>query len=394
MHTVAAPVIILGVIALIAFYVVRFVAMRQKNRLLQVALSVLSAIAVAGWIVTMAIGIKTSSSSGYYIASIAFTCTYVVIVPLIFITLVSLISKLPRLWKSEPMNWLDKAGLAVGVMILILMIAGCFTRKSLSVSNHEIIDEALPAEFDGLRIAQISDMHLESFGNDTVFISRMVNRINELKPDVIVFTGDIVSRRADELKPFVKPLSRLRAPLGVYAILGNHDYADYVEMTDEERIADRQQLRQLYSMTAFTLLRDSTVYLTSIPDTIALIGTENISTGRHRFNTYGSLRKAYPCIGDNKYKILLTHDPAFWVDSIADKVDANINLTLSGHTHAMQCRVLGWTPASLSFKTPAGLYSTDDGRRLYVNVGIGTVGPLTRVGANPEITLLTLKRNP
>ncbi|MDE7394329.1 MAG: hypothetical protein K2M80_07635, partial [Muribaculaceae bacterium] len=109
--------------------------MKQKSLLLRVVLTALSIVAVAGWIVTMAIGIKTSSSSGYYIASIAFTCTYVVIVPFIFITMVSLISKLPRLWKAKQLNWLDKSGLAVGGLILILMFTGCFTRKSLSVSN-------------------------------------------------------------------------------------------------------------------------------------------------------------------------------------------------------------------------------------------------------------------
>ena len=195
-----------------------------------------------------------------------------------------------------------------------------------------------------------------------------------------------------ELLPHVSPLSRLTAPDGVISILGNHDYGDYSVWPDlsakEENIVQMHNLQR--EKMNWRLLLNETVFIHRGKDSIAVIGVENI--GDPPFHKYGSLTKAYPATGDNVVKILLTHNPAHWVDSIADSTQNNIALSLSGHTHAMQMEVAGWSPAVFRYPTWGGIYCDRDGsHKLYVNIGMGTVGFPARIGATPEITIVTLK---
>ena len=321
---------------------------------------------------------------------------------LIFIFITLLLSKLvfcvtdwiahiPVIIGLKRPGWLSAAGVVLALGTFLVMWWGALiNRNRIAVTDIQVISQRWPQAFDGYRIVQISDLHTGTWGTDTTFMSRLTDRINTLDPDLIVFTGDIVNRRSDEFEPMVSAFGRLRARDGVYAILGNHDYGDYCKWPDEkDHMADRRNLRRLYGLTGHRLLLNETVYLTRGNDSIALIGVENI--GEPPFSTYGDLAKAYPDTGDSMPKILLTHNPAHWTKSIENNRDTNIDLTLSGHTHAMQIQVAGVTPSSIRYKTPWGVYTDTLGHTLNVNRGAGTVGMPMRLGATPEITLITLK---
>lgn len=329
-------------------------------------------------------------------------------IPKYIAVILDLIASLPRLWGARRMHWLTVTGIAAAILSFCAIWWGSLVNRfRLQTVEVEIPVEGLPRSFDGLRIVQFSDLHTGTFAGDTAFVSRIVDSINALHPDVIVFTGDIVNRQSDEMLPFVGTLSRLHAPMGVYAILGNHDYGDYRNWRSQaDREANLELLYDAYRRTGIDLMLNTHRWLKAGGDSIALIGVENI--GDPPFKTYGSLRAAYPDLGDSNVKVLLSHNPQHWVDSIAGNPAVNIPLTLAGHTHAMQMEVGGISPAALRYPTWGGLYdsaaiagdSTDsaggDADRsrslLYVNIGSGTVGIPVRLGATPEITVLTLRR--
>lgn len=305
---------------------------------------------------------------------------------------VDLIASLPRLFRKPRLRWLTKSGIALAALLFAAMWWGALiNRFRIDVRTVEVPVENLPEAFDGFTIAQFSDLHTGTFGTDTTFVADIVDRINSLHADVIVFTGDIVNRRSDEMRPFISTLSRLDAPMGVYAILGNHDYGDYLDWpSPAHKEANMKMLRSQFRRTPMRLLLNETQWLRRGNDSIALIGVENI--GDPPFSIYGSLAKAYPTLDDANTKILLTHNPQHWVDSIAANPQTNVALTLSGHTHAMQIELAGVSPAAWRYATWGGLYPDASGRRfLYVNIGAGTVGIPMRLGATPEITLITLR---
>lgn len=319
-----------------------------------------------------------------------------VYIPKYIAIILDLAASLPLLWHKKRIRSLTSAGIILATAAFIAMWWGALVNRfNIRVNEVTIEIPDLPEEFDGATIAQFSDLHTGTFGNDTSFVSRLVNRINSLHPDCIVFTGDIVNRQADEAAPFIRPLSRLDAPLGVYAILGNHDYGDYREWNSPtDKKADGELLRRQFKQMNIDLLLNTTRWLRLGNDSIALIGVENI--GDPPFKTYGSLPEAYPALSDRNTKILLSHNPQHWVDSIADNPGVNIHLTLAGHTHAMQMAAGRVSPAALRYPTWGGLYTDGNNsassKKLYVNIGSGTVGLPMRIGATPEITLLKLQR--
>lgn len=308
--------------------------------------------------------------------------------------LFDLIASLPKLWHKPRWRFLTRAGVVLSVLLFIgLWWGALINRNNMQVKEVNVTIPELPVPFEGYRIVQISDLHVGTFGNDTAFVSRFVDRVNSLHPDLIVFTGDIVNRHTPELIPFVPVLSRLRASDGVVSILGNHDYGDYFVWPDS--VAKQQNMEMLVRLQdemGWDLLLNEHRWLKAKGDSIALIGVENV--GDPPFHTYGSLPRAYATPGDSVVKILLSHNPAHWVNDIARNDTMNIALTLAGHTHAMQVELLGVSPAAMRYETWGGLY--DDGsarRRLYVNIGAGTVGIPMRLGATPEITVITLRGN-
>lgn len=301
------------------------------------------------------------------------------------------ISHLPRLLHRNRWKFLSAAGVAISVLLFGAMWWGALVnRNRVSVTETVIDSPRWPDAFDGYKIAQISDLHVGSWGTDTTFLSKLVDNINALGPDLIVFTGDIVNRQSDEFTPMVSTFSRLKATDGVLAIMGNHDYGDYRSWPDETaHIADRENLHNLYNQTGHRLLLNETQFIKRGSDSIAVIGVENI--GEPPFSIYGDLDASYPDTSDSLPKILLTHNPAHWSADIKNNPLRNIDLTLSGHTHAMQVQICGFTPSSFRYSTPWGLYTDSIGHSLVVNRGAGTVGMPMRLGATPEITLITLR---
>lgn len=337
----------------------------------------------------------------------------------------SLIGDIRRLWHGRPWRLGLYAGLPMAVFVFIYLWYGVLvTRHKIDVKEVTIASERLPEGFDGFRIVQISDLHVGTWDGDTRFVSRLVDSINAQKPDVIFFTGDIVNRETTELAPFLSTLSRLKAPYGVYSILGNHDYGDYVSWENPaDKVSNLELLKAWQRQIGWRMLNNSRTYLSQNGDTIMIVGVEN--WGEPPFHQYGHLTDALPLsrdsvhhLNDDKYKILLTHNPEHWRRE-ASKI-SNVDLTLSGHTHAMQMILqVGnwrWSPSSLMYEEWSGLYVKDGGEKaagsgdsgrsgdkagaaggspkyIYVNIGAGEVGmPYRLGGAVPEITVITLRR--
>lgn len=299
---------------------------------------------------------------------------------------------LTRAFRKPRIALLTYAGIALSVSAFALMWWGALVNRfRLDVREVEVDIAGLPAAFDGYRIVQLSDIHTGTYGSDTTFMHRLVEEVNSLHPDLIVFTGDIVNRHTRELLPHAATLSRLKAVDGVYSVLGNHDYGDYTRWRNETGKANNnRQMRIIQKNMGWHLLRNTTEWIRHDGDSLALIGVENI--GEPPFNTYGDLEASYEGdLGDSHTKILLTHNPMHWLDDIAENDAYNIALSLSGHTHAMQIELLGKSPAAWRYPVWGGLYADSRGKKLYVNIGIGTVGAPMRIGATPEITLFTLR---
>ena len=280
------------------------------------------------------------------------------------------------------------------ILAVIVFFAVAVTPYRYEVNRVTIEFENLPKAFDGYTIAQFSDSHLGTYGDDTTFVAKYTQAINDLKPDMICFTGDLVNRRTEEAKPFVPQLKRLHAPDGVLAILGNHDYDDYSDWdTEKLKLADQQALRRLEEECGWTLVDNRHLFIRHGSDSIAIIGTGNYGGSSKNNPTYGKLENSYPNLNDSCFKILLQHNPEVWSQIVVGKT--NVDLTLAGHTHAMQImfKVFGLrlSPARLKFKHWGGLYN-EGKQQLYVNIGMGMVGIPMRAGATPEITLITLKR--
>lgn len=314
-----------------------------------------------------------------------------VVAKLVFV-LFDAVSLIPTLAGYNRWKWLTYAGSAAGVMAFAALWWGALVNRfNIDTVDVEVEIAGLPASFDGYRIVQISDLHVGTYGSDDSYVRHVVEHVNSLHPDLIVFTGDIVNRRTDEIKPFINALSRLQASDGVYSILGNHDYGDYYDWNSETE--KRQSLEQLISIQrdmGWRLLLNDHAVIHAGADSIALVGVENV--GDSPFKVYGDLKSSYPDLSDDVTKILLTHNPAHWDMEVAGNDSVNVALTLSGHTHAMQIRLLGLSPAAWRYDHWGGLYGDGDGRQLYVNIGIGTVGLPMRLGAMPEVTVFTLKR--
>lgn len=305
-------------------------------------------------------------------------------------------------WSVYPFRWL---GLFLGLSLMALMWVGAgYTRHHIMVSREIFFSEKLPKAFDGYKIVQLSDLHVGTWGNDPSFLKNIVDTVNALQPDLIVFTGDIVNRQSGELTPFIEVLSGLHAKDGVYSILGNHDYGDYVDWAlpgDKER--NLLQLKDYQRKMGWTMLNNESTYLHQGNDSILLIGVEN--WGEPPFPQYGDLNRALPPErdgahhqNDSNFKILLSHNPEHWNREVSK--DTNIDLTLSGHTHAMQAMIkIGdwkWSPAKYRYEQWGGRYDREnkegENTNLYVNIGSGAVGmPSRLLSAYPEVTLITLR---
>jgi len=289
-------------------------------------------------------------------------------------------------------KWFMIPGAALGILLFAGFGMGMARgRTHLKVFRENIVIRDLPESFHGLRIVQLSDIHLAGFYNQPEYIKRVVRMANELEPDLILFTGDMVHNFSEETDPFTEILKELEAPLGKYAILGNHDYGFYYKWDSEAaKEANLERVKSQIRACDFDLLLNEHRTISLNGDSIEIIGVEN--WGKPPFPQMGDLPKAMSGVDPEHIKILLSHDPSHWDLQVRQKED--IDLTLSGHTHGMQFGIeignFRWSPSKWTYKQWAGLYK-ENGQYLYVNRGLGFTGFPGRVGIRPEITLLTLQ---
>ncbi len=272
--------------------------------------------------------------------------------------------------------------------ILIVFYGFFFGWKHLVLRPYSFTFKDLPQGFDGFRIIQISDLHLGSFMTRTEFIEKLVDKINKIGGDLIVFTGDIINLSPYELPPFKDILSKIKGSKGlpVYAVLGNHDYCIYGRFSEEDRLKAVEQVCENIKDLGWKLLMNESEIVKNNDDSIAIVGVENDSP--HYDCSHGDLQKAQQGLPEGIFKVLLSHDPTFWRKEVLPHSD--IQLTLSGHTHAMQLKIGSFTPSKWRYPEWGGSF-TAKGRKLLVSLGIG--GSVAfRFGAWPEIDILTLKR--
>lgn len=273
--------------------------------------------------------------------------------------------------------------LAIGWGMLVGRYRFKIHRKKLTFSN-------LPSEFNGFKIVQISDLHMGSFFEEFDKVEEGLQKIKDLKPDIILFTGDMVNNFSSEAEPWINIMKTLDAPYGKYSILGNHDYGDYSRWESKE--AKQQNLDRLIEIEkemGFDILLNENRKIEKNGQSFSLIGVEN--WGLPPFPQHGNLMKAMEGTNDHEFQLLMSHDPSHFDAQVT--IDSEIDLTLSGHTHGMQFGVelgnIKWSPVKYKYPKWAGLYRTGK-QKLYVNRGFGYIGFPGRVGIMPEITLIEL----
>lgn len=323
----------------------------------------------------------------------------------LFVTLPLLLEDITRLIKAifrKPTNapripsrrkFVSTLGWGLAAIPFASILYSIFKGKyNYKVWKYTLYFDNLPKAFDGYRITQISDIHCGSFDNYEK-IRYGVELINSQKSDVILFTGDLVNNLANEVHNWKSLFATLQAPDGVFSIMGNHDYGDYSSWeTPEAKQQNLEHLFQLQKQMGWQLLLNEHCYLERNGEKIALIGVEN--WGHGRFSKYGDLNKAMEGVNTEDFKILMSHDPTHWQEVVLPE-NKDIQLTLSGHTHGMQCGIeipgwLKWSPSQYIYKYWGGMYE-EDGKYLNVNRGFGYHAFPGRLGVWPEITVIELK---
>ncbi len=291
--------------------------------------------------------------------------------------------------RSVFLSWV---GMAAGTTLFGTMLYGMTNRYKYKVRNIDLSFPNLPDSFRGLKVVQISDIHSGSF-TDSKAVAHGIDTIMEQQPDLILFTGDLVNDKSSEMEDYIELFSRLKAPLGVYSVLGNHDYGDYVQwpINGVTKNQNLENLKTIHAAMGWRLLLNEHVVLKKGNDEIALLGVENWSN-KARFPKHGRMDLAHAGTEKYPFKILMSHDPSHWEAQIQPQY-ADVDLTLSGHTHGMQFGVeipgFKWSPVQYMYKQWAGLYETPN-QKLYVNRGFGFIGYPGRVGILAEITILNL----
>jgi len=290
-------------------------------------------------------------------------------------------------------KFIANTGAIVAAIPFTGMVYGITKGKyNFKVHKVEIAFKDLPKGFDGIQMTQLSDIHCGSF-DDKEAVQHAVDLANEQKSDIMFFTGDLVNNRSVEMENWMDVFSKLKAPMGVYSSLGNHDYGDYAEWpSTEAKQANLEKLWDIHKQLGFTLLRNSNMKIERNGSHIELLGLEN--WGRGGFSKYGDLNKTLQGTEPDSFKILMSHDPTHWEAQVMDNTEHHIHLTLAGHTHGAQFGIeigdVKISPARLSYDRWAGLYE-ENGKYLYVNRGLGYIGFPGRVGIWPEITVITLR---
>ncbi|SUX49047.1 metallophosphoesterase [Chryseobacterium indoltheticum] len=305
--------------------------------------------------------------------------------------LVGLTTKPAENFFPERRKFLSLIGLGLGGVLSALFIDGItFGKYRHTVRRVKVKFANLPKSFKGYKIIQISDVHSGSF-SDPGKLQHAIDLINEQNPDLVLFTGDMVNNVADEFKPFIPLFSKIKAKDGKFAVLGNHDYGDYVKWNSkDEQKKNLETLIEYQRQAGFDMLRNENRIIKKDGEKIYILGVEN--WGLKPFPQYGDIDKALENVPQDATKILMSHDPTHF-DYVVKKHPKDIHLTLSGHTHGMQfgldLKNIKWSPVQYRYPKWADLYESE-GKMLYVNRGFGVLGYPGRVGVLPEITLFEL----
>ena len=292
-------------------------------------------------------------------------------------------------------TFLQKSALLVGGTFFTSLLWGMAKTAYNILINKEIIQlRNLPKPFNGIKIIQISDLHLGSFAS-TDPVENMVKKINDLDADIVFFTGDLVNDRSKEATKYIEILKKIKSKHGVFSTLGNHDYGDYVQWSSPaEKEKNLQDLKNIHFKIGWKLLLNENVILEKEGEKIAIIGVENWGHKLH-FPKYGDIEKALKGTENAPIKLLLSHDPSHWDYEISKKYN-QIDLTFAGHTHGFQFGIeipalkIKWSPSQYIYPHWAGLYKNEN-QYLYVNRGMGFLGYYGRVGIRPEITVIELQ---
>lgn len=404
MRTVSLFTIILLCLAILivditAFYWLGYITQRIDAPFLTVIINLLFGLFTVGLIVSiLVLKLKLDSinpvrkqlliSRFYGLSILSFVPKF------IFIIVISILYYTNYIFsESESFLVVSLVGLLSGVLPFLVILYGIFKAVyRFKVNRQTITSSILPMDFDGLRIVQLSDLHLGSFNFAYKKLTAAIKKVNELSPDYIVITGDLVNNYAWELHGWDKLFKELKAKEGKFAILGNHDYGDYSEWeTPKAKQENFEGIQQFFTTIGFRLLLNEATIISKNESKIALIGVEN--WGKQQVKQYGDLQKAMAKVQDIPFKILLSHDPDHWAEEVRNQTD--ITLTLSGHTHGMQAgfqyKNLQWSPIKYKFEHWAGLYR-HHAQYLYVNRGLGWLGFPGRIGMRPEITCIELKK--
>jgi predicted MPP superfamily phosphohydrolase len=328
--------------------------------------------------------------SHYYL--FLYLISYLNLVPKFFLAFMTIISFLLRWLFGKRVQMLIISGsliLSLGIFIVI-GYAFLLGRYNIHVEQKDLYFDELPQQLEGLKIVQLSDIHLGSFGGNPTVMNETVKLVNILKPDLLLFTGDIVNNFSDEIEGFEPYLQALSANYGKYAIMGNHDYGDYSSWPDSSiKNQNLAKIREGLVKNGFKLLLNKWVKIEVQDTSFALIGVEN--WGHPPFKKYANLDQAMAGIPQKYFRILMTHDPEHWNSIVVPNTD--IPLTLAGHTHGGQFGIkiagIEFSPIYLTQKKWGGLYRSDN-QLLYVNRGLGTIAFQGRIEMRPEITVITI----
>lgn len=301
-------------------------------------------------------------------------------------------------FRNSRTKFIQQLGLISGGIFLSSLMMGMVKwAYDFKVWRHRVKLPNLPKSFDGLKIVQLSDMHLGSMASKSS-LEEAVEIVNGLNPDVIFFTGDLVNNETSEALPYKSVLANLKANIGVYATLGNHDYGLYKKWRNaQEKEQNMADLFQLYRDLGWRLLNNENEVLERNGDKLAIVGVENWSA-IDRFPRLGNMKTALKDTDDVPVKLLLSHDPTHFTAEVVPQYP-DIDIAFAGHTHGMQFGIeipgFKWSPAKFMYKHWAGLYEDNTNEKsqfLYVNRGLGVIGYPGRVGILPEITLMELVR--
>lgn len=391
-----------------AFQAVRTLAQNWPPalRILSYALHWMVPIALAGWM--LATASEATEGVNKNVLTVVRTLFFIIYISKLLVVSVLFIDDLRRAtmvafnyfagaatYDASRSRFMAQMSMFAGGIPFVSLLYGMIRNPyRYTVFQETVRLKNLPEALDGLRIVQISDIHSGSF----LFkepVENAIRIINQQKPDLAFFTGDLVNSVAKEVEPFIDIFSGIKARYGVFSILGNHDYGDYHQWeTPEDKVQNLENLKDAHRQMGWDLLLNENRLVEVNGEKVAVLGVENYSA-HPRFPKYGDLGKAYQGAEHAPLKLLLSHDPSHWLDQVTEKY-SDIALTFSGHTHGMQFGVeipgwIKWSPIKYVYKQWAGLYQQGE-QYLYVNRGLGYLGYPGRVGILPEVTVIDLKR--